>query len=174
MFSHHALAEAVYGGMDGIITTFSIVAATLGANLSPAVIIILGLSNVVADGYSMAVSRYESLNTEQEQGFIKNKDPTKSSLYTFASFVLFGTIPVLPFLLMLPNILTKRQATIFSLILAFALFFIIGYIKDDPVTQHMTPITSGLQTLAFGASAAIISFVLSNIISTKLISRFGK
>lgn len=169
MFSHPALAEAVYGGMDGIITTFAIISASVGGKLSPKVIIILGLSNVIADAYSMAVSRYEALITEKEQGFTKNKDPKRSAAYTFISFIICGTIPLIPFLLMIPKILTERQAAIISFILASILFFTIGYIKDDPNTNYRIPVTSGLQTLALGVSASIISYTIAHIIANHLI-----
>lgn len=50
--------DFVYGGIDGAITTFAIVAGVVGAALSSKVILILGLANLVADGFSMAASNY--------------------------------------------------------------------------------------------------------------------
>lgn len=60
------LGEFVYGGIDGIVTTFAVVAASAGANLSTSTIIILGFANLVADGFSMGVSAY--LSTKSERG----------------------------------------------------------------------------------------------------------
>lgn len=48
------LGDAVLGGIDGTVTTFAVVAGAAGAGLSPGIALILGLSNVVADGFSMA------------------------------------------------------------------------------------------------------------------------
>ena len=48
--------DIVYGGLDGIITTFSIVAGANGGGLSVLTIIIIGFSNVFADAMSMGVS----------------------------------------------------------------------------------------------------------------------
>jgi VIT1/CCC1 family predicted Fe2+/Mn2+ transporter len=54
------LGDFILGAVDGTVTTFAIVAGVAGANLSGGVMIaiILGLANVLADGFSMAVSNY--------------------------------------------------------------------------------------------------------------------
>jgi hypothetical protein len=52
------LRDIVYGGIDGSVTTFAIVAGVAGAGLSSFVIVALGLANVLADGFSMAVGNY--------------------------------------------------------------------------------------------------------------------
>ncbi len=56
--------DFVYGGIDGAITTFAIVAGVEGAALSQRTIIILGLANLLADGLSMAASNYTGTRTE--------------------------------------------------------------------------------------------------------------
>jgi len=55
--------DFVYGGIDGAITTFAIVAGVVGAALSSNVILILGLANLLADGFSMAASNYSGTKT---------------------------------------------------------------------------------------------------------------
>lgn len=60
------LRDWVYGGIDGAVTTFAIVAGSLGANLSATVILILGLANLLADGFSMAAANYSGTKTEEE------------------------------------------------------------------------------------------------------------
>jgi vacuolar iron transporter family protein len=57
----------VYGGNDGIITTFAVVAGTVGAALPSYIVVILGLANLLADGVSMAVGAYLSLKSEADQ-----------------------------------------------------------------------------------------------------------
>ena len=54
----HYLPDLVYGANDGIITTFAVVSGVVGASLSERVIVILGLANLVADGFSMGASNY--------------------------------------------------------------------------------------------------------------------
>lgn len=68
-FSGHAnyLRDWVYGGIDGAVTTFAIVAGVVGASLSNEIILILGFANLVADGFSMAAGNFSSSRTESEQ-----------------------------------------------------------------------------------------------------------
>jgi VIT1/CCC1 family predicted Fe2+/Mn2+ transporter len=61
------LRDWVYGGIDGTITTFAIVAGVVGAELSTRVILILGLANIIADGFSMAASNYSGTKTEVDE-----------------------------------------------------------------------------------------------------------
>ncbi|RPA60766.1 hypothetical protein EF384_04175 [Aerococcus agrisoli] len=60
----------VYGGLDGIVTTFAVVAGATGGALSLEVVIILGFANLLADGLSMAVGDYLSSKSEGE--FVQN------------------------------------------------------------------------------------------------------
>jgi VIT1/CCC1 family predicted Fe2+/Mn2+ transporter len=60
------LGEFVYGGIDGCVTTFAVVAGAVGAALDSSVIIILGFANLLADGFAMSVGAYLSNRTEQD------------------------------------------------------------------------------------------------------------
>lgn len=60
------IRDLVYGAVDGTITTFAIVSGVAGAGMSQQVIVVLGLANVLADGFSMAASNYLGTRTEQE------------------------------------------------------------------------------------------------------------
>jgi VIT1/CCC1 family predicted Fe2+/Mn2+ transporter len=55
---HSYIGDAILGAIDGTVTTFAIVAGATGANLSAGIALVLGLANVLADGFSMAVSNY--------------------------------------------------------------------------------------------------------------------
>lgn len=73
--SYNWLPDFVYGGIDGAVTTFAVVAGVVGAGLSTSVILILGFANLLADGLSMAVGKYSSDRAELEQiGFIKEEE----------------------------------------------------------------------------------------------------
>lgn len=61
------LRDFVYGAVDGTVTTFAVVAGVSGAQLPARIVIIMGLANLVADGFSMAVSNYLGTNAEQQQ-----------------------------------------------------------------------------------------------------------
>ncbi|MFK7971512.1 MAG: VIT1/CCC1 transporter family protein [Bacteroidia bacterium] len=60
------LPEFVYGGIDGSITTFAVVAGAAGANLDTNVVLILGFANLIADGFSMSVGNFLSEKTAQQ------------------------------------------------------------------------------------------------------------
>jgi VIT1/CCC1 family predicted Fe2+/Mn2+ transporter len=61
------LRDFIYGGIDGAVTTFAVVAGVAGAGLSATVVIILGVANLVADGFSMAVSNFAATRAEMQQ-----------------------------------------------------------------------------------------------------------
>ena len=58
------LRDWVYGGIDGAVTTFAIVAGVVGADLSARVVLILGAANLLADGFSMAAGNYAGTKAE--------------------------------------------------------------------------------------------------------------
>ncbi|GFE65508.1 VIT1/CCC1 transporter family protein [Litoreibacter roseus] len=58
------LKDMIYGGIDGAVTTFAIVAGVKGAGLSHSIIVALGLANIIADGFSMAASNYSGTKAE--------------------------------------------------------------------------------------------------------------
>jgi VIT1/CCC1 family predicted Fe2+/Mn2+ transporter len=60
------LPEVVYGSIDGIVTTFAVVAGSVGADLTINIILILGMSNLLADGLSMSIGSYLSRKAEKD------------------------------------------------------------------------------------------------------------
>ncbi len=58
------LRDYVYGGIDGAVTTFAIVAGVQGAGLPASIILILGAANIVADGFSMAAGNYSATKAD--------------------------------------------------------------------------------------------------------------
>ena len=50
------ISEFIYGGMDGIITTIAIISSVMGANISTQYALVLGMANVLSDGFSMGIS----------------------------------------------------------------------------------------------------------------------
>ena len=61
------LRDVIYGAIDGTETTFAVVAGVAGAGLSDTVVIVLGFANLVADGFSMAVSNFLGARAEDQQ-----------------------------------------------------------------------------------------------------------
>lgn len=60
------LGNAVYGALDGTVTTFAVMAGAVGASLPKSVVIILGVASLVADGFSMAVGSYMSERSKKQ------------------------------------------------------------------------------------------------------------
>ena len=57
----------MYGGIDGIVTTFAVVSAVAGAGLEPGVVLILGFANLFSDGLSMGISAYLAERSDVDQ-----------------------------------------------------------------------------------------------------------
>ncbi len=60
------LRDWIYGGIDGAVTTFAIVAGVVGADLSASILFILGFANLLADGFAMAASNYSGTKSESD------------------------------------------------------------------------------------------------------------
>lgn len=69
------LRDWVYGGIDGTVTTFAIVAGAVGADLSNRFLLILGMANLLADGFSMAAANYSGTKAEiEEYDFVREME----------------------------------------------------------------------------------------------------
>jgi VIT1/CCC1 family predicted Fe2+/Mn2+ transporter len=95
------IGDIVYGANDGIITTFAVIAGASGAGFSSAIIIVLGIANLIADGFSMGASKYLSLQSEQsiDKDGTEGRSPVKDGTATFVAFVVAGALPLIPFLI---------------------------------------------------------------------------
>jgi len=60
------VGDMVYGGLDGILTSFAVVSGVAGAALGTRVLLVLGLSNLFADGFAMGIGALLSLKSEKE------------------------------------------------------------------------------------------------------------
>ena len=58
------LRDWIYGGIDGTVTTFAIVAGVVGADLPGKVVLVLGLANLIADGFAMGAGNYSATKAE--------------------------------------------------------------------------------------------------------------
>jgi len=60
------ISAIVFGGLDGIITTFAIVSAAAASHLTRSVILIIGFANILGDAVGMAVGDYVSTKAEMD------------------------------------------------------------------------------------------------------------
>lgn len=64
---HGYLRDAVYGAVDGAVTTLAVVTGALGAQLSSGIVLVLGFANLAGDGFSMAVGNALGVRAQREQ-----------------------------------------------------------------------------------------------------------
>lgn len=60
------LSDFIYGAIDGTVTTFAVVSGVAGAGLSSGIVIVLGLANLVGDGFSMAASNFLGTRADKQ------------------------------------------------------------------------------------------------------------
>lgn len=212
------LRDWVYGGIDGSVTTFAVVTGVGGAELSTRIILILGIANLLADGFSMAASNYLGTRTEsheadalrarerrhirvnaegereevrqifaakgftgedleravatvtsdddrwiefmlaEEYGLARaTRSASAAALATFAAFTICGLVPLLPFLLRLP------QAFTFSVAMTGCAFFLVGSARSRWLLLSWW--RAGLETLSLGTIAAVLAYVAGKFIA---------
>ncbi|MEN8236668.1 MAG: VIT1/CCC1 transporter family protein [Pseudomonadota bacterium] len=149
------LADVILGGIDGCVTTFAIVAAATGAGFSGSVALILGIANLLADGFSMAVSNFEATKSRHDLGAKDKKleaTPLGAALATFLAFLVIGFLPLLPFLFALAS----EKVFWVSCVIAGIAFMSIGLLKGWVIGHSY--LRSGVQTLLMGGTAAAIAY----------------
>ncbi len=65
--THSDLRDFIFGAIDGTVTTLAVVSGVSGAGLPAGVLLILGVANLVADGFSMGISNFLGTRAEQQQ-----------------------------------------------------------------------------------------------------------
>ena len=151
------ISDLVYGANDGIITTFAVVSGAAGAGFSARVIVILGVANLIADGFSMGASKYLSLTSEQDyQGVERTaehaRDARIDGSITFLAFVAAGFLPLMPFFY---SVSQNSQFLVSAVATAAALFFV-GAARSIVTRRNF--FVSGLEMLFVGGIAAAIAY----------------
>ena len=150
------LSEFIYGGMDGIITTSSIVSGVLGADISYNYAFILGISSLFSDGFSMGISRYNSLSNVHNNDSKHN--PIVSGFATFLSFIIVGFLPLIPFLILDKNNNDKEYIKQTILLFTLFSFFLVGFIKGIYVKKVFYSI---FETIIIGSIASLMSYYIA-------------
>ncbi|MDA0375738.1 MAG: VIT1/CCC1 transporter family protein [bacterium] len=208
------IQDVVYGGNDGIVTTFAVVAGTVGADMPHYIVIVLGIANLIADGTSMATGAFLSLKSERDQyhrirkeeleeiekipeiereeivialekkGFtgedleratsviISDKDvwadtmmldehgltlestenPLLHGCMTFVSFVLFGAIPLIPYLI---GIERSNRFT-FAIWSTLAALIVLGLTRSIVTRERL--LRGPIEIVSVGAIGAIFAY----------------
>ena len=153
--------EAIYGANDGIITTFAVVAGASGAFLGSEVVVILGIANLIADGFSMGASSYLSIRTERDVACrntphevcaeeLHNAIPR--SFVTFGAFVCSGSLPLIPFVFGIGG----TNPFLVSALAAGTAFFVVGGSRAFVTGRSF--VISGLEMLLIGGIASAVAY----------------
>lgn len=218
VFNEDYLSEFVYGGIDGIVTTFAVVSAVAGAGYEAGVMLVLGFANLISDGISMGFSSYLAEKAEVDQynkrrnavvfgleksisksktiikkhlrkygfkgqnlekgaqlvaesknnaDFIMKEEhglpdapesPTITGLMTFIAFLIFGLVPLLPYLIDYAFDLEWSNLFMISSISASIAFASIGLMKSKITDSPL--ISSIIESLMLGLIASGASYFI--------------
>jgi len=67
IFSRESLGPAVFGGIDGIITTYSVIVTGVGGMMAVGLVIKMAVSNLITDGWSMGFGQYMAQMAERSR-----------------------------------------------------------------------------------------------------------
>ncbi|MFZ2719990.1 MAG: VIT1/CCC1 transporter family protein [Minisyncoccia bacterium] len=158
------IGSLVYGANDGIITTFAVVAGAAGAGFSSSIIIVLGVANLVADGFSMGASKYLSMRSEQEvvtgHDVMHSRSAMHESFATFFAFIIAGSLPLLPFFF--PS--AAEHAFIVSSAATGVALFLVGSARALVIRKHA--ILAGLEMFLVGGAAASLAYIFGLWVET--------
>jgi len=162
-FFRHYLGDLVYGANDGIITTFAVVSGVAGAGLSSRIVLILGVANLVADGFSMGASNFLSIRSEEgareaEGQEVAEPFPLRHGLATFAAFLVAGSLPLAAYLL--PS---AGDRFIVATVLTMVALFFVGAARTLIIRKGW--LRSGFEMLAVGAIAAAVAYGLGALLA---------
>jgi VIT1/CCC1 family predicted Fe2+/Mn2+ transporter len=156
------LRDAVFAASDGIVTTFAVVAGAEGASFGNTVVLILGLANLFADGFSMAAGNYLGTKSEIEyQEASGNHDdgqgsPLRQGVVTFVAFNLVGILPLIPFVFDFPHKFP------YSIAIVSVAMFSVGAARSRFIKKNW--IRSGLEMLFIGGFAATVAYFTGELL----------
>lgn len=223
--------EIIYGGIDGIVTTFAVVAGFSGAafsnetttKVSFVIVLLFGLANLFADAASMGLGNFLSVRSEKDLYFSKRKEESRgvennpetakektiailvekgfstddastlaaiyrtnneywvdfllqhhrelsdprgekevfTGLATFFSFMVFGSIPLLPFMFQSEGY--AINAFLYSVAGTFTALVLLGLLKWKAIGTRFLP--SLLEVVLVGSVAAVLAFVVGTFFS---------
>jgi VIT1/CCC1 family predicted Fe2+/Mn2+ transporter len=161
------LPSIVYGGSDGAVSYFTLMAGAYGAGLPIKMLIAIGVSNVVADAFSMATADYLSEDSKDDSNRI---DDLKNASVTFISFIILGLFPLAPTLysfFTLPlNSPLPLNMFIVSCVLTLLGFTYIGYLRGRILKRNL--LNTILQSVLICTISATVAYVLGEYVAQML------
>lgn len=152
----------VYGANDGIITTFAVVSGVAGAGLPHEVVVILGVANLAADGFSMGASNYLGMKSEIQRtgGSVAAEQPSRHGLATFLAFVVAGAFPLLPYFFGFVAADARFPLSVVCMGLSLA---VVGGWRALFTRQGM--VRSALEMLIIGGAAGAVAYGIGALIA---------
>jgi VIT1/CCC1 family predicted Fe2+/Mn2+ transporter len=155
--ARHYVRELIYGGNDGVITTFAVVAGVAGGGLAIGVVLIIGAANLLADGLSMAVGNYLSIRSHEkvlETQELPEEEayPSRHAVATFLAFVAAGAVPLVPYTI--ESLPVDRFAA--SVVLTLLTMFAIG--ASRALIASVQWWKAGVEMLALGSVVAGLAY----------------
>lgn len=157
------LRASVLGGVDGVITSFTVVAGASAGGLSTRVVLIVGASSVLADGLSMGISEYLGSVAARAERRARGDAMTRAShpivlgAACLASFVACGVVPIAVFLVANASLLSCAMFSLVELML-------LGAARTRATSE---PLLWGLgQTALLGAAAGGVAYGVGMATST--------
>ena len=161
------IRDIVLSANDGVVTTFAVVAGSLGASLSPSVVVILGLANLFADGLSMSTGAYLGVKSEIEyeqnsgEKVKLGNRPLLNGIVSFVSFGVAGFIPLMSYVFKFDN------AFLVSSVLVAVSLFVVGIFRGVVSNKHI--IRTAFENLFIGGASAVIAFYVGELAKRYLI-----
>lgn len=151
----HYLSDIVYGGNDGIVTTFAVISGAAGAKLSMTAMLVITVVNLLADGFSMAASSFLAIRSKAEAyGMPRGSiEPSRHALFTYFSFIAFGAMPLVGYLV---HELLHADPFVLSAILTGITMFALGAMRSLVSIRRWY--YTGLENLAVGAIASLVAY----------------
>lgn len=153
------LPSMVYGGSDGAVSYFTLMAGAYGAGLSIKMLIAIGISNIFADAFSMASANYLSEDSKADR---EEYLAGKNAAVTFMAFVLLGILPLIPtiyaYITMNPDGALPFEIFVMSSGLTVLGFIYIGYMRAKVLRRNIK--STILQSLFICSISAIVAYYL--------------
>ena len=162
------LPSIVYGGSDGAVSYFALIAGGYGAGIPLGIMISIGISNVVADAFSMASADY--LSEESRTGKMETQS-WKDAGVTFISFIIIGLFPILPsiyyYLIYGPDHKISFPIFMLSVVLTLFAFIFIGYLRGKILKRNKIKMIT--QSVVICTISAISAYFIGEYLSQILI-----
>jgi VIT1/CCC1 family predicted Fe2+/Mn2+ transporter len=158
------LPSIVYGGSDGAVSYFTLMAGAYGAGLPIKMLLAIGISNIFADAFSMASADF--LSEESKENSSK-KESLKNAFVTFFSFVIVGLFPLYPsvaaYLQGGENATLPLSAFLLSTALTLTAFTLIGFLRGKVLKRNI--LKTVFESVIICSLSASVAYILGEYVA---------